>query len=75
MEPMDALELAIYKCGSIAELARRVGVAAPAIHQWSRVPAERVLSVSEATKWEVTPHQLRGDLYPNEMDGLPIDCV
>jgi DNA-binding transcriptional regulator YdaS (Cro superfamily) len=37
----------------------------------SRTPAEKVIGVSEATEWKVTPHQLRPDLYPHPMDGLP----
>ncbi|AXF76084.1 helix-turn-helix transcriptional regulator [Erwinia tracheiphila] len=28
---------------------------------------------SEATKWQVTPHELNSEDYPNKTDGLPID--
>lgn len=68
---MDAIDLAIDACGSISELARRIGVKPPAIHQWEAVPADRVLTVAEATGWRVTPHKMRPDLYPNQTDGMP----
>lgn len=35
------------------------------------VPSERVLRIAEATGFEVTPHELRPDLYPNPDDALP----
>lgn len=53
-------------------LANRIKCSHSAISQWERVPAERVLAVAEACGWRVTPNQLRPDLYPNQMDGLPI---
>lgn len=58
---------------SYAEIARKVGVTGEAVRKWflSGVPAERVLSVSQATDWRVTPHELRQDIYPNQLDGLP----
>jgi DNA-binding transcriptional regulator YdaS (Cro superfamily) len=37
----------------------------------ARTPAEKVIGVSEATNWQVTPHELRPDLYPHPHDGLP----
>jgi DNA-binding transcriptional regulator YdaS (Cro superfamily) len=56
-------------------LAKRIGVPAVLVHQWAhnkrQIPADRVLSVSRATEWRVTPHQLRPDIYPNPTDGLP----
>lgn len=35
------------------------------------VPAEQVIPTSEATGWQVTPHELRPDIYPHPNDGLP----
>lgn len=35
------------------------------------VPAEQVRPVCEVCDWQVTPHQLRPDLYPHPHDGLP----
>ncbi len=49
------------------------------IYQWlsglRKVSAEKVLSVSEATEWQVTPHELRPDIYPNPTDGIPAEKV
>ena len=35
------------------------------------VPAEWVIPCCQAVNWQVTPHQLRTDLYPHPHDGLP----
>lgn len=42
---------------------------------WKRIPADRVLAVARATHWQVTPHALRPDIYPNPTDGLPPEVV
>lgn len=34
-------------------------------------PAERVIPVACATNWQITPHELRPDIYPHPQDGLP----
>lgn len=52
-------------------LAERLNISVQAIAKWKVVPAERVLAVAEASEWQVTPHQLRPDLYPHPDDGLP----
>jgi DNA-binding transcriptional regulator YdaS (Cro superfamily) len=46
--------------------AARIGVRQSAVSQWlqSRVPAERVRQVVDASSERVTPHELRPDLYP-----------
>jgi DNA-binding transcriptional regulator YdaS (Cro superfamily) len=48
-------------------------ISAQAVAKWGEagVPSERVLKVSEATAFRVTPHELRPDIYPNPTDGLP----
>lgn len=47
-------------------------------HVWSwlnttkdGIPEKKVIPASKAVAWEVTPHQLRPDIYPHEEDGLP----
>ena len=63
------LEEAIRAAGGITELARRIGIAQPSLSKWSRIPAERVLSVEAATG--VARAVLRPDLYgtaPAELD-------
>ncbi|AXD05112.1 helix-turn-helix domain-containing protein [Salmonella enterica subsp. enterica serovar Give] len=38
----------------------------------SQLSPEKVLRIAEATNFEVTPHELRPDIYPNPTDGLPV---
>jgi TorA maturation chaperone TorD len=55
------LQEAIRAAGGIGELARRLGISQPSVSNWDRVPAERVLSVEQATG--IARAQLRPDLY------------
>lgn len=34
-------------------------------------PSEHVISVSDKVDYQVTPHELRPDIYPHPHDGLP----
>lgn len=54
-----------------SELARKLGVTPQGVGQWKTVPSDRVIEVSRACDWRVTPHELRPDLYPHPDDGLP----
>ena len=56
------LEKAVEIKGSIAALARALGITRAAICQWDRIPAERVIAIEAATG--VPRHDLRPDLYP-----------
>jgi TorA maturation chaperone TorD len=55
------LQEAIHAVGGVTELARRLGISQPSVSNWSRIPAERVLSVEELTG--VGRVILRPDLY------------
>ncbi|KMQ75278.1 Helix-turn-helix domain [Marinobacter subterrani] len=59
------------------QLAEHLKVTQGLIYQWlsghRKVSAEKVLSVCEATDWQITPHELRPDIYPNQTDGIPIE--
>lgn len=55
------LSEAISAVGGVTELARRLGVAQPSISNWTKVPAERVLSVESVSG--VSRDVLRPDLY------------
>ena len=57
----QGLKEAINAAGGISELARRIGISQPSVSNWSRVPAERVLSVEAATG--IARAVLRPDLY------------
>jgi TorA maturation chaperone TorD len=60
----DGLDEAIRVAGGIGALARKIGISQPSVSNWSRVPAERVLSVEAATG--VSREILRPDLYARE---------
>lgn len=36
-------------------------------------PSEWVIPICLVLEWQVIPHELRPDIYPNLSDGLPID--
>src|SRR5262247_173195 len=55
------LDEAIRVAGGVGALARKIGISQPAVSNWARVPAERVLSVEAATG--VSRAILRPDLY------------
>jgi len=55
------LDQAIRAAGGVGALARKIGISQPSLSNWSRVPAERVLSVAELTG--IDRAVLRPDLY------------
>ena len=55
------LQEAIRAAGGVTELARRIGISQPSVSNWTRVPAERVLTVEAVTG--VARAILRPDLY------------
>lgn len=64
------LDEAIRVAGGVGALARKIGISQPSVSNWSRVPAERVLSVEAATG--VGRATLRPDLY-GEAGGVTND--
>lgn len=58
------LERAIDTAGGVRALARALGVSQPAISNWKRVPADRVVAVESATG--IARAVLRPDLYAGE---------
>ncbi|HTV29386.1 MAG TPA: molecular chaperone TorD family protein [Xanthobacteraceae bacterium] len=57
----QGLAEAIRAAGGVGALARKIGIAQPSVSNWSRIPAERVIAVEEATGVHRTV--LRSDLY------------
>jgi hypothetical protein len=55
------LEQAIRAAGGVGALAHKIGISQPSVSNWSRVPAERVVSVEAVTG--VTRAILRPDLF------------
>src|SRR5690606_10255630 len=64
---------AIRAAGSISELARRVGISQPAVTNWRRVPADRILAVEAATG--VSRIRLRPDLYREAPMAADVDEI
>jgi len=60
----EALGRAIRQAGGVSKLSDALGITGPAISQWDRVPANRVIAVERITG--VPRHELRPDLYPVE---------
>ncbi|AUY89007.1 helix-turn-helix domain-containing protein [Klebsiella aerogenes] len=55
-------------------IAQGLGVTPQAVNQWftkSAIPPRFVLKLCEFVGWVVTPHELRPDLYPSKLDGMP----
>jgi len=67
------LDEAIRAAGGITELARKIGISQPSVSNWSRVPAERVLSVEAATG--VAREILRPDLYRENLSQDEVDAA
>lgn len=73
---MAWLEKAIELAETQARLARLMNVNPQAIQGWRKtgqIPPDRVLDIARAVAFQVTPHQLRPDLYPHPEDGLPAE--
>jgi DNA-binding transcriptional regulator YdaS (Cro superfamily) len=74
-DPVSAFERAVSLAGgSYAAVARRFKLGTGfgvSKWRWKGVPAERVLELCRFTEFQVTPHQLRPDIYPHPDDGLP----
>lgn len=77
---LKAVELA----GGQIQLARGIKRIVPEtkvgqVHVWGWLnsvkmevpPADAVLPIAESLGYRITPHDLRGDLYPNPTDALP----
>lgn len=80
----ESLLKAVRIAGGQVHLARRIRAHRPGskigqVHIWGWLnvckapvpPAESVLAIAAAVDWEVTPHELRPDIYPNPTDGVP----
>lgn len=55
------IEKAVKAKGSIAALARAIGITRAAICQWDRIPADRIVEIERLTG--VPRSELRPDLY------------
>ncbi|MGH7880885.1 MAG: molecular chaperone TorD family protein, partial [Candidatus Binataceae bacterium] len=65
------LQEAIRAAGGVTELARRIGISQPSVSNWSRIPAERILTVEAVTG--VARAILRPDLYDGGDQAAGVD--
>lgn len=61
--PADIKAKAIRLAGGRSALADAIGIKPQAVSQWKRIPAERIGAVSRATNGEMSPADLRPDLF------------
>ena len=71
--PDRGLQEAIRAAGGVTELARCIGISQPSVSNWSRIPAERVLTVEAVTG--VARAILRPDLYDENNQTSGVDEV
>lgn len=64
---------AIRAVGGVSELARQIGISQPSVSNWTRIPAERVISIEAVTG--VDRAVLRPDLYGTTKMAGDIDDV
>lgn len=74
----NPLDKVIEIIGGQRALANAIGNGVKQGHVWNwlnitsdGIPARYVIPACSAISWQVTPHQLRPDLYPHPDDGLP----
>jgi TorA maturation chaperone TorD len=69
----SGLDQAIRAVGSVSEFARQLGISQPSVSNWTRVPAERVISVETLTG--VNRMVLRPDLFGEKQTSGDVDEV
>lgn len=67
------LDEAVAAAGGVGALARKIGIAQPSVSNWSRVPAERVLTVEAVTG--VSRAVLRPDLFGEQPEIDEVDAA
>lgn len=82
---MESLKQAVDIAGGQAQLARGIRervadskISQPHVYKWlnspnpdQMPPADVVLAIADFLEYQMTPHDLRPDLYPNPGDALP----
>jgi TorA maturation chaperone TorD len=66
----QGLQKAINAVGGVAALARRIGIAQPSVSNWTKVPADRLASIEQATG--IPRAELRPDLFDS---AAPVDEI
>lgn len=63
MTPQEALNKAIELAGGKVAVSEHFGIKLPAVYQWEKAPANRVLGLEELTRRKVSRHDLRPDIF------------
>ncbi|AWK14167.1 YdaS family helix-turn-helix protein [Candidatus Fukatsuia symbiotica] len=60
---------------SQTEIASCLGYEPQTISLWLKngVPPKKIICLCKVLAWQVTPHELNPNVYPNPTDGLPLD--
>ncbi len=64
----------ISKAASRACIGKHFGICGQAVGKWiyeNGVPQKRIVPLCRFLNWEVTPHEIDPEAYPNPTDGLP----
>lgn len=67
---MSAIKKAISIVGSQSGLAQKLDITPQAVQQWVAsgcVPVRRAIAIESLTGGQVTRHELRPDIYPEEV--------
>jgi len=66
---------AVIKNIGLNVIAQRMTVTAQRVCNWRTrgIPGDQVVAFCRAANWEITPHEINPDLYPNPHDGIPTD--
>ena len=64
---MSNLREAITLIGGVTRTAEALDITPGAVSQWKRAPAHHTIPLEKATDGKITRHDLRPDLYPEEI--------
>jgi DNA-binding transcriptional regulator YdaS (Cro superfamily) len=80
----ESISIAVELVGGQSALADAIRAFVPAckvkqahVWQWLNLskepvpPAEYVIAIAQAANWRITPYELRPDIYPHPLDGMP----
>ncbi|CAH6103203.1 transcriptional regulator [Citrobacter koseri] len=70
----DGVRARLISLTSQRAIAKHIGITPQAVNQWFNkpsIPPRFVIPICELVDWEVTPHEIRPDLYPGIKDGIP----
>lgn len=76
-EYKNITDKAVRVIGNVSAVSRLFGFrSSQSVANWigrNKVPSSRVIKLCELGKWRVTPHELRPDLYPDPVHGIPAE--